>query len=357
MVRPKASRLSEAQRQELGRLAAAGGSINALAARFRCTRATVRRWCTEARKHQPQWRDAAGRGRKPALSAAERAKAKRMARHGKPATHVAASLNQQRAQPVSRWTVARALAGGRTPLQWLRVSEGRRLSPANKKRRVAFCRQHIRAQVRAWAFADSKIFHFYKDGSGAAKWEWQDPEQPRSRQLGGNPVTLHIYAVVARGHKSALFFTAPSAPQGTKQKKATANFSSSHFIEVAQCMQAAMVSWGMGDARHPLVLDHAKQHTSRASRAAMASMGMHLLDEYPPQSWDINIIENVWGMLEQQLKSAPARQPTTPDGWRRWLQQAWNAVEQSSIDKLIGGLPKRLTDIVEKGGDWLWKHK
>jgi hypothetical protein len=84
---------------------------------------------------------------------------------------------------------------------------------------------------------------------------------------------------------------------------------------------------------------------------------LNLLKEYPPQSWDINIIENVWGLLQQQLERRPARQPTTPDGWWTRVQRAWERVKQSSIDELIAGVPERLAEIVEKDGAWLYKHK
>jgi hypothetical protein len=101
------------------------------------------------------------------------------------------------------------------------------------------------------------------------------------------------------------------------------------------------------------VLDHAKQHTSKESNAALETMGVHLLEDFPPQSWDLNIIENCWGIVENKLNGMAGRSPTTSLGWRRRIQSAWQSIQQSTIDRLVDSLDERVQVITEQQGEWL----
>ena len=85
-------------------------------------------------------------------------------------------------------------------------------------------------------------------------------------------------------------------------------------------------------------------------------MGFHYKQDFPAQSWDINITDNVWGVLETKLQQMRGRFPTTPDGWRRRLRDAWAQVEQSTIDKLVSSVKGRIREIVQLEGAWLYKH-
>lgn len=349
-------RLTPEQRQELGTLATQGHSITSLTKRFTCSRHTVRRWKQEAEKRNPSWLDAPGRGRLAVLKSSERSKAKRSAKAGHTVAQVAVSLNRHRQQPVSNATVRRALVGGSHPLVWAVKRRGRVLSEKNKKARLLFCQRHLSAQTGSWAYADSKHFYCYKTGAGSLQFAWQDVGGKATLPRNSNPIHLHVYAVVAKGRKSQLIFTAPSAPRGSNDKHGAEAFSSRHFIKVAKQLQQTLRGWGMDDSRHPLILDHASQHTSHSSQAAISSMGLHLKQGFPAQCWDINIIENVWGVLDTKLKALPGRLPTTPDGWRRRLCRAWAQVDQATIDKLVGQVKGRLYSIVEKEGAWLYKY-
>jgi transposase len=350
-------RLTPEQRAELGQAALSGTSITRLAKKYKCTRAVVRRWREEAKQARPQWADAARSGAPRALDAAEHKAARRSALAGHTAVRIAASLNRKRTKHVSAATVRRTLKRGRTALKWLPLEHSRTLSDANKTARAQFARDHAGAQTSTWMFADSKPFYLYPDGSGGLRFAWQQPDAVRPRAQCSNPTVLHVYAVVARGRKSRLIFTAPSPPRGSKLKKSKEKFSARHFKKVAKELASTIRKWGMDGGRYKLVLDGATQHTAQGSRDYMQELGLHLLQGYPAQSWDINIIENVWGILDTKLNQLPGRMPDTPGGWRRRLQRAWDLVSQSSIDKLVKQVPNRLAQIAEKEGAWLFPHK
>ncbi len=85
----------------------------------------------------------------------------------------------------------------------------------------------------------------------------------------------------------------------------------------------------------------------------MHQQGVRLVEDYPPQSYDINIIENIWAQLDNNLIGSKA---TCSDGWRRTIQKAWDKIPQELIDKRVHSVKKRFARIVEKGGDWLNAH-
>ena len=178
----------------------------------------------------------------------------------------------------------RALAKGNKPLQWLPVQRTRTLSAANQTARVKFARGHAGTNTGTWLFADSKPFYMYRDGSGGLQFAWQLPGARRPHAQSSNPTVLHVYAVVGRGRKSRLIFTAPSPPARSKAKKSKDKFAAKHFKVVARKLFATIDSWGLAGRRHKLVLDGATQHTAAGSRAYVSELGLRLLADYPAQS-------------------------------------------------------------------------
>lgn len=348
--------LTPEQRREIGEAAKNGTSITKLKNKYKCSRITVKRWKAEAEKARPNYADAPRSGRPSELSSAERRRIRRSALSGRTVPQIVTSVNQNRQQPVSAGTVRSVLVRSRNGLHWAPVNRSRQLSARNLVRRFYFCQDNASAQAGAWLYCDSKPLFLYRDGPGSTSYTWQPDDGQQQQRAGGDPVVLHCYAVVGKGFKSPLVYTAPSAPRGSKQRKAKENFSSKHWIAVAEQLHRTIKAAGKNSSRHPMVLDHARQHTSRVSKAAMQRMGLHLKKGFPAQSWDINIIENVWGVLDTKLRQVRGRRPTTPDGWRRRVNKVWAAIPQSTIDKLVGSVKGRMAAIVENGGAWLFAH-
>jgi hypothetical protein len=85
----------------------------------------------------------------------------------------------------------------------------------------------------------------------------------------------------------------------------------------------------------------------------MEKAGFRLLQDFPRQSWDINIIEFCWGML---MESMQKRRPRNLRGWRDVLQEEWGSIDQASINKLVGQVKSRMQQIAAIDGQWLKKY-
>jgi hypothetical protein len=267
---------------------------------------------------------------------------------------IASSFNKNHNSNVSSSTVRRALKGGKEPLSYLPVTHGRQLSAANKKKRATWAKAMQGKHTGTWVYVDSKDLYIYEDAKGYIHWCWQDSKKHANFKCRSNPTVLHFFAAVGKGLKTRLFFVPPTPGIGSKQPKTKVNFASKHFIAVMKKIHRGVVSSGKLGNRFRYILDHAKQHTSKASKAAMARAGVKLVEGFTAQSWDINIIENVWGVLDGHLLGCRAR---TPSGWRRGALQAWAAIPLTTINKLVASVPERLRQVVEKKGEWLHKKK
>ena len=71
------------------------------------------------------------------------------------------------------------------------------------------------------------------------------------------------------------------------------------------------------------------------------------LIDWPPQSLDLNPIQNVWKALGERSK---ARNPKTTEQLWNALQEEWNKITQQDINKLISSCSRRCQNVIEAKG-------
>lgn len=335
-------RLTEAQRRDLGEAALAGATIAELARRFECTRAVARHWANEAKKPHPCYTDKPGRGPKKATTAAQRKDIKQQARRH---SSIRKILSKERNSGLSKATIWRVLQGGRHPLTWGTVQRGRLLSVENRGKRLAFAERLNLPKAKYLVFIDSKYVYCIPDGAGNWKFCWYDRASLHKYPASSNPLVLHFYSAVAHGHKAALVFVAPT-PVPVQPHE---SFCSKHFITAITTLQREFKHWFPAGAQYHVVMDHAKQHDSKQSQAALKRLGVNVLAGYPPQSWDFNIIENCWGMMTNNMGG---HHPRSLEGYKKWVKRAWDEVSISSINKLVASWEQRLAACKQSKGAW-----
>lgn len=261
-------------------------------------------------------------------------------------------LERRHKAKVSRHTVARALKSGKHPLHWGVVQRTKVLRPENQKLRLRFCLDNLHPQFWSWVFLDAKDLYLYPGKHSMVRHCWQDIDDPPVQPASGNPIVFRFYGAVSLSHKSALYFVPPSPAEGTRAHKSTETFKSIHFIRVMRALKKELAVW-YPNGQYAIIRDHAKQHTSIESTIGLARLGMKIKKDFPPQSFDMNVIENVWGMLSNILVRAHAR---SSQEWRQAIKEAWAQVQQSSIDALVKGVPARLERIKAAQGRWVPHH-
>jgi hypothetical protein len=161
-----------------------------------------------------------------------------------------------------------------------------------------------------------------------------------------------MYAAVGQNFKSPLFFVPPSPLEGTKAHKCKGGFKAEHYIEMMRQLKPYLDEhYPKGD--YVIVRDHAKQHIAKVSENAINEMGMHDLNDYTPQIWDMNILETIWGVFRGNITGKTAK---TTDGWYAVYRKAWAEVQQSTIEENVVGMQARLKSIIEAEGKWVPHH-
>ena len=104
------------------------------------------------------------------------------------------------------------------------------------------------------------------------------------------------------------------------------------------------------DRKYILVEDGNKAHGLRNSgmREYKNNLGIFFLEGWPPSSPDFNVIENIWRLLKQRLKSRGAILQI--EDLKKALQEEWEKVTLEEIQSIIFSMPERMMEAWEKKG-------
>lgn len=93
--------------------------------------------------------------------------------------------------------------------------------------------------------------------------------------------------------------------------------------------------------------DGAPCHTSRSTMLYLEQKKICLLSDWPPQSPDINIIENIWSILKTKVSKFKIK--SSEDLWNVTLK-VWNEIPTKTINDLYESIPRRLKAVVKAKG-------
>jgi transposase len=93
--------------------------------------------------------------------------------------------------------------------------------------------------------------------------------------------------------------------------------------------------------------DGAPCHTSRSTMSYLENKKICLLSDWPPQSPDINVIENMWSTLKRNVSQFNVT--SSDDLWNVTLK-AWNDIPIETIYNLYKSIPRRLKAVLKAKG-------
>ncbi|GFV60393.1 transposable element Tcb2 transposase [Trichonephila clavipes] len=212
----------------------------------------------------------------------------------KTAGEIARHTTQATGRPISRFTVARRLHGGglfaRRPVRCVP------LTPAHRRRRSLWCREHRNWRHNEWErilFTDESRFSLSSDSHRILIWR-----ERGSRNIPSNIIQRD------RGAMGLQFL----------------------FMD-----------------------DNAPCHRTVAAEQLLESEDFERMD-WLARSPDLNPIEHVWGFLGRRLE-ARTLPPVTIREFRLVLQDEWAAMPQQLIDTLILSMDRRCETCLAVRGD------
>jgi transposase len=309
----------------------------------------VRRWAEEAGKKRADADDRPRSGRPRKFSAAHERWIRRACKPSAHAGDVARRFTKAHGLGITRQTVVKIWGSGRRPIIRTKIKGQKRLREPTKIERLEFCRTQHPSSHLPWAFLDGKFCTHWVGVDKKPHNVWWREGDPEPECNGHLVARLFVYAVVGLGLKSNLVFTSPSPKKGSGEAVSRESFTGAHYVRVMKKLKPFLDEWRpSGD--YVVIRDRATQHTSDLAMTALEQLGIPVLESFPAQSPDLNPIERVWAQLSRELEG---KRPTTPDGYRKQVLAAWKRIDQKTIDGIVGELPGRQLEVVEREGAWL----
>ena len=96
--------------------------------------------------------------------------------------------------------------------------------------------------------------------------------------------------------------------------------------------------------------DNDPKHTARVTTEWLDNKNIEVL-EWPPQSPDLNPIENLWAWFKFRLSDYDSPPSSVHELWER-AQDIWNRFTEEECTRLIDSMPKRIAAVIKAKGDY-----
>lgn len=226
------------------------------------------------------------------------------------------------------------------------------LSAAAKQKRVNFSQRRIR--LGNLVAIDSSIFRLFGSQPRRGMWvpKGTRPVQPKPIRS----QKLHVYGGISKHGKTKLVFATGTTGKPKRYCRADgtgmyAGVCAKEFQDIMKkhlYPEAKLIMQAAGEPDPVFLLDGAPPHTARDTTNFLTAKNIQYLHGWPPNSPDLNPIENLWAHLKCKLN---AQQLRTTAALRAGLEKAWEEVPAWMLQKLMGSFSRRLRKCIQRGGE------
>jgi transposase len=250
-------------------------------------------------------------------------------------------LKQHENKDISTQTIAQTLkeAGLKASLK-----EKKPLLTAHHRRlRLEFANKYKNWTVEDWKqviFSDeTKVNRLGSDGH---LWVWKKPGGPLEDRA--------ISPTVKHGGGSVMVWGCFTAQGVGYLTKIDGNMNGQLYLHILQDELLQTINWYHLD-KNGIVFQHDNdpKHKAKIVTKWLKHQQISVLD-WPPQSPDLNPIENLWHWFKNRLNSYETQPTSIHELWEH-IQDTWETFTAEECIKLIESMPKRIFAVLEaKGG-------
>jgi transposase len=227
-------------------------------------------------------------------------------------------------------------------ISWNRLRRSPLLSEKNKARRLAFAKKMLTEPVENIVFTDEKPFHLFPTPNPRFDGVWTEK---------GKKTTLRRVTVKHSPTFSvwgAISFHGPLCLVPYKNTIKAADYQ--------KILDVALPSIALGLNRKEFILqqDGAPPHAAISTKTYLTSKGIRCLSggrgkdaEWPAQSPDLNLIENVWALLDYRILM---RQPGTMEQLENHVREEWSRISAKDVAVLYASWKRRLQAVINNNG-------
>jgi hypothetical protein len=253
----------------------------------------------------------------------------------------------------------RAATAAGTPLRVARGKPTKQLSQTNKNQRLAFCKANKRTNWKLVMFTDRCKFHLRHPGTRVAATQWLYKGQKREAYTVSKPVVVNVYAGITKFGVTKLHFVAGTSKMDTvhrnKKGQKARNVTSSEYQEVVSktfLPEGKRLFATQGLSVWTLQQDNDPTH-KKASAAALQEWNMKknsaitILPNWPPNSPDLNLIENVWADVQRKVNATECH---NLEDFKAVVTTTFKNLKQETIDHLFSSMKRRINSCIELQG-------
>lgn len=235
-------------------------------------------------------------------------------------------------QSVSLWTVRREL--NRCGLLARSAAKKPLLSKVNIKKRLDFCRSYAQFSKEQWRnviFSDESQFKMFSTRRTIVR-----------RPVGTRFCNRYVTKTVKYGGVSILVWGAIRGDGSRILLRCPHKLDS---LEYQSILNQGLLN--ICGSHNTFMQDGAPCHKSRSTLQYLDNNGICLLSDWPPQSPDINIIENLWSIIKYKVSKYYTK--SAEDLWNV-IQKEWLEIDNTTLFKLYDSIPHRLKQICANKG-------
>lgn len=310
-----------------------------------------------------QLTDAPRSGRKRKLDAADLHTAKALA--SQPAIHgskrVARAMQGEAGVSVSARTVRRNFREEGLVYAWPKTET--LMTKKHKSDRVAWCQQKLDEKFD-WGevmMTDSKIFTRQMTVAKRGRKVWQDARHRVTEERVRASEAVHVYGgVSAYAATPLLSVTCGAGQKNTTYRNArTRDFhkgvgGEEYSTDVLPWLKTEgdkiFEKYGECGGAWKFMQDGARPHTAAVSKQKLQKLwGPKRLLDWPANSPDLNVMENLWALLESKLDAKRAHIHTL-EQLTSELNNICRKLRKDTFKNMFKGMPDRLRKVIELGG-------
>ena len=217
-----------------------------------------------------------------------------------------------------------------------RLRPKRNLTLSQKRERVSFARLHLHDSWQHRWFFDESSFNLYRHEK--RYWVRVETDDAFSRPKlteAQEKVSVGIAVALRHGRKSALAFLPKS-------------WSGADLVDAWKNTLLPSMQWkSAGRERNELIIDNDGRHFTAVWKAYAEQARLSPLCPWPPNSPDLNTVENAFAWLKARVEDM---EPRDEQSLREAITRAWLDFPLEMTERLVESMPRRLEECLRLQG-------
>jgi hypothetical protein len=224
--------------------------------------------------------------------------------------------------------------------------------------RVRFAKDNLRRDWQSVMFTDRKKFDFKYPGAKVARVRWLRKGEQHDAPAVNHAMVVNVYAgITVHGVTKCHVVTGTSKRNTSYHNKKGGVAKNITAEEYRDVVKHTLLPEGerlmSGQGRRAGVMQQDNDPTHKAALQVMGQWNnahrvkVSLLPNWPPNSPDLNLIENVWSYVQAKVDARGCRDF---DSFKAAVMEEWEAVPRSVLASLFASMPKRLEKVIDLGG-------